>query len=552
MSIRLKIIFVVLPLMVAAVVLAAASSYFLAAASVTRIAREFLTFKAEELENYAQNQWGLLADNNLIGRPDMEEAARAAVASFARSILRSPTEAVFALDAQGNTAMAAGPAEPTVDEGVAALAQIAATTSSFLTVRVAGKDRVAAVVHFTPFNWTFLVSEDRASFYGDVEAIGRRSMEILAVAVAVAILLLLLLARFLMKPAENVVKAMRRIIESNDMSERVPVAYKDEIGQVSHTFNIMLEALSTAYAQIKHYAFDAVVAQKKEMKIRNIFQLYVPKDVIEQVFVNPERMLVGDNRVCSILFSDIRGFTSISEKMKPDELVASLNRYFGMMVDIIMAREGVVDKFIGDAIMAIFGAPVSHGNDALASVISGLEMTEALGRFNAEQKRLGAPEFKIGVGVNYGEVTVGNIGCEKKMNYTVIGDMVNLASRLEGLTKRYHQPILITQDTAEAMGNELPARIVDKVAVKGKTEGVKIYTVRRTIADVEAKAWGIHEEAVKRYYARDFTVAAEGFRETLALLPDDYPATLFLERSLAFAASPPPADWDGVEIMTEK
>jgi adenylate cyclase len=223
-----------------------------------------------------------------------------------------------------------------------------------------------------------------------------------------------------------------------------------------------------------------------------------------------------------------------------------------MMVDIIMAREGVVDKFIGDAIMAIFGAPVSHGNDALASVISGLEMTEALGRFNAEQKRLGAPEFKIGVGVNYGEVTVGNIGCEKKMNYTVIGDMVNLASRLEGLTKRYHQPILITQDTAEAMGNELPARIVDKVAVKGKTEGVKIYTVRRTIADVEAKAWGIHEEAVKRYYARDFTVAAEGFRETLALLPDDYPATLFLERSLAFAASPPPADWDGVEIMTEK
>jgi class 3 adenylate cyclase len=332
----------------------------------------------------------------------------------------------------------------------------------------------------------------------------------------------------------------------------VPVAYKDEIGQVSHTFNIMLEALSTAYAQIKHYAFDAVVAQKKEMKIRNIFQLYVPKDVIEQIFVNPEQMLVGNNRVCSILFSDIRGFTSISEKMKPDELVASLNRYFGMMVDIIMARDGVVDKFIGDAIMAIFGAPVTHGKDALDSVIAGLEMTETLDKFNTEQRRLGAPEFKIGVGVNYGEVTVGNIGCEKKMNYTVIGDMVNLASRLEGLTKRYHQPILVTQGTAEAIGNELPFRVVDKVAVKGKTEGVKILTVRRSIEGAEAKAWAVHDEAVKRYYARDFSGAAEGFREILRLVPDDFPATQFLERSLAFVASPPPADWDGVEIMTEK
>ncbi|MBL8968859.1 MAG: adenylate/guanylate cyclase domain-containing protein [Spirochaetaceae bacterium] len=557
MSIRLKIILIVLPLIMVSVVLAGMSSYFVAASSVTRVATEFLTFKASELEKYAESQWNLLAENGFVGRPDMEAAARAAVESFAGSILRSPTEAIVALDASGKVAMRSGGAggtalDPLENEATAIAALAAEAKRGFIQLKLGGKDRVAAAFPFRPFGWEFIVSEERSTFYGEVEAILRTALAILAGSALASILLLLFFARYLTRPIEEVVEAMRRIIASNDLSERVPVEYKDEIGQLSHTFNLMLGELGKAYEQIKHYAFDAVVAQKREMKIRNIFQLYVPKDVIDQVFINPEGMLVGDNRVVSILFSDIRSFTSISEKMAPDDLVTALNRYFSGMVDVIMGRGGVVDKYIGDAIMAFFGAPVRHEDDALQSVLAGLEMSEALDAFNAAQRANGGPEFHIGVGINYGVVTVGNIGCEKKMNYTVIGDMVNLASRLEGLTKKYHQQLLFSESVHMKVKDNLPCRLLDTVAVKGKSKGVRIYTARRRVEGAEAEAWVLHDRALERYYAADFAGAIAGLEKVERLLPDDYPSGLFLERARNYLKSPPPADWDGVEFLTEK
>jgi class 3 adenylate cyclase/HAMP domain-containing protein len=481
----------------------------------------------------------------------MEAAARAAVESFARSILRSQTESIAALDEKGAIAMRAGTAEPTMAETSALLA-LSSGGSGFATVKMGGSERVASYFPFKPFGWLVLVTEERGAFYGDVESILRTTIIILAAASAAAVLLLLLLARYLTQPLEDVSQAMRRIITSNDLTERVPVEYKDEIGQLSHTFNMMLGELGKAYESIKRYAFDAAVAQKKETKIRNIFQLYVPKDVIEEYFQNPESMLVGNNRLISILFSDIRSFTTISEKMEPEDLVNSLNRYFGLMVDTLMERGGVVDKYIGDAIMAIFGAPKKHTDDALRSVLAGLEMTESLEVFNLGQRERGKPEFRIGVGINYGVVTVGNIGCDKKWNYTVIGDAVNLASRLEGATKMYHQPLLMSQAVRDRVVNEVRCRQVDKIAVKGKSEGVSVFTARSMLTPDELKAWPLHEAAVEKYYARDFTAAVDGFREVLTLLPDDFPASIYLERAMSFAKSPPPEGWDGVEVLTEK
>ncbi|MCA1949379.1 MAG: adenylate/guanylate cyclase domain-containing protein [Treponema sp.] len=555
MSIRLKTIVVVMPLLIASVVLAGVSSYFSAASAVTRLAVDFLTFKAEELENYANSQWNLLVDNGFVGRSDMEQAAQTAVQSFGRSILRSSTEAIFAMDNKGSLALQIGAIGSSSDlsaELDAIQKAIPAGQRGFVTLSLGGIERVAVTFPFVPFGWQVFVSEQRQTFFGDVETIAQTTLYILLGASLISILLLLLMTGYLTRPIEKVVGVMRRIIESNNLSERVPVLYKDEIGQLSHTFNLMLEELDQAYNQIKKYAFEAVVAQKRENRIRNIFQLYVPKDVIDEVFMNPDKMLVGNNRDVSILFSDIRSFTTISEKMAPDALVNALNRYFSIMVDVIVARNGMVDKYIGDAIMAVFGAPVSHGHDAMDSVLAGLEMTEALTVFNDEQKRLGGPEFKIGVGINYGIVTVGNIGCDKKMNYTVIGDTVNLASRLEGLTKHYHQPILFSDYVYEHIKGKIPCRMVDKVAVKGKTQGVPILTARREISKTEAEAWKIHEEAVDLYYRRSFGRAAELFEKILALLPGDDIAAQYLERSHRYAKNPPPADWDGVEVMTEK
>jgi class 3 adenylate cyclase len=211
-----------------------------------------------------------------------------------------------------------------------------------------------------------------------------------------------------------------------------------------------------------------------------------------------------------------------------------------------------VDKYIGDAIMAIFGAPTKHADDVLRSVLAGLEMTESLEVFNLGQRERGKPEFRIGVGINYDVVTVGNIGCEKKMNYTVIGDAVNLASRLEGATKIYREPLLMSESVYERVKDRVACRQIDTVAVKGKTKGVRIYTARSQLAPAEAKAWPIYSEAVSAYYERDFAAASEGFSRTLALLPDDKAAALYLERSRAFSRQAPGPDWDGVEVLTEK
>jgi len=553
MSIRVKIIFVILPLIMVAVVLAGMSSYFVAASAVTQVAMDFLAFKASELEKYAEGQWNLLVDNGLVGRADMESAARAAVESFARSVLRSDTEAIIAVDPAGRTVMRAGPATPLPAEEAALAALASAGKRGFGAIRVAAKDRVAFYFPFRPFNWMVLVTEDRAAFYGAVESIARTSIAILVVSILVSVFLVLLMARFITRPLEALSRAMQKTIDENDLEQRVPVEYKDEIGQLSHTFNLMLEELGKAYKQIKLFAYGQAVAQTKERKIKLIFEKYVPKDVIDLVYGNPEDMLVGDTRILAVLFSDIRSFTSISEKMTPNDLVDTLNKYFSFMVEVIMQDHGgMVDKYIGDAIMAYWGTPKKRDDDALQSVLAGLDMLAALDNFNEWQKGRGMAPWAIGIGINYGGLTVGNIGSARKMNYTVIGDMVNLASRLEGATKRYRQPIIISESVETRVRDSLRCRHIDTVAVKGKTKGVRIYTARRALTPAEERIWKLHNEGLELYYGRKFRDAEAAFSDILALAPEDYPAAIFQERALAFAKSPPPPSWDGVEVLTEK
>jgi class 3 adenylate cyclase/HAMP domain-containing protein len=552
MSIRLKIVFIVVPLIVATLLLTGVSSYFSATNGITRIAKDFLGFKAEELANQAQSQWGLLVENNLADKPEMLAAAQAAVAGYARSILRSQTELILALDPSGAVVMSTSPVTIAPAERAALLSLAGSRATELATVRIAGTERVEKAFWFEPFGWYLMVTEARASFYSQVNEITQRTMIILLAAIVVAVGLMLLFARYLTRPLTRVVGTMKSIISTNDLSQRVRVEYRDEIGSLAQTFNLMVGELEKAYGQIKNFAFKAVLAQKREQKIRNIFQKYVPKDVIERFFQNPESMLVGENRVLSVLFSDIRNFTTISESMSPGDLVNDLNRYFNIMVDIIMARTGIVDKYIGDAIMAFFGAPVRHDDDALQSVMAGIEMGEGLVQFNRTLAAAGKPDWHIGVGINYGEVTVGNIGTEKKMDYTVIGDMVNLASRLEGLTKMYHQPLIISESLREAVKDAVPCRLLDSVAVKGKTRGVKIYTAKLALEAAEKEAWDMHNAAMGEYYRRGFARSAELFAEVGRRLPGDYASSLLRERCLVYGSNPPPEDWDGVEVMKTK
>ena len=548
---------VVLPLIVVPLILAETASYFHAVNGVTRLGRQLLGFKLGELEKFADSQWSLLVENNYAGKPDMIEAAKKAVEQYGRSIILSDSEIIFAVDEGGNIAMASSDPGLLPEETEALMRILAAENQGLQTAAIGGEERIFQSFYFTPFGWHLLISEKETTFYSDARSIAIQTIITLCVSFAAAVLLLVIITSRLTRPLGRIVQAMNTVIEKADFSSKVEVEYRDETGVLAQSFNLMTEELDKAYRQIKRYAFDAVLAGKKEERIRQIFQKYVPQNVIERFFASPEKMLVGENRKLSILFSDIRSFTTISEGMAPDDLVNSLNRYFSGQVDIIYKRKGIVDKYIGDAIMAFWGAPEKHEDDALQSVLSGLEMIESVEKFNINQRKIGKCEFHIGIGINFGEVTVGNIGSERKMDYTVIGDAVNLASRMEGLTKTYHSEILISENIFEELRRTAPSagltyRLIDTVAVKGKTQGVKIYTIKRNLSSIEQKAWPVHNQGMKLYYNRSFREAAERFMEVRGLLPGDFNAENMHKRCVDYAASPPPDNWNGVEVMKTK
>jgi adenylate cyclase len=551
-SIRIKIILVVLPLLVATLILSSLASSFSARDGITRVAVEFLDFKARDLGNFMDSQWALLVSNQLTDRSEYRSAVRRSVLSYARSLVSRDTELVFAIGEDGAIAFATG----SLSLGQEELARISALREEgrqgWIELTLGGIPRVASAFLFEPFAWYCLVSEQSAVFYRDVTAITTRNLYILAAACAASVALLLLFSRYLTGPVSRMARAMREIIGSHDLSERVDVEYKDEIGTLAHTFNVTIGELQRAYNQIKDFAFKAVVARKREQNIRNIFQKYVPPDVIERFFKNPESMLVGENRIVAVLFSDIRNFTSIAEKMKPDEMVETLNRFFTPMVEVVMRHEGYVDKYIGDAIMAVFGTPVQHEDDALRAVLSAMEMNEALVRFNEEQRRLGKPELRFGTGIIYGEVTVGNIGSEKKMDYTVIGDMVNLASRLENLTKIYKEELIFSESVYVMVHRRLPCRQLDKVAVLGASQGERIFTARARLTEQERKGWRYHNAGLQLYFQREFRKAAAYFQEVQKYVPDDVVSAQLFDRCKSYLRNPPPEDWAGVHVLTEK
>jgi len=552
LRIRSKIILIVLPLLVAALLITGIISSYSARSGLTRLAMSSMGFKAQELNKYMENQWNLLVSNNLSDDADFIEVTKDAVLSYAATLIRSDSEVIFAVDQEGRIVASTSDLEMGIQERSRLLTLSSTGRTGWVTFEADGTEMVGHAFRFEPFGWYVLVTDKAESFYREVTQITRQNFIVLGASVLVSIIFLLIFAGYLTRPLTRVVRAMKDIIQDNDLSRRVEVEYRDEIGDLANTFNIMITELDRAYSQIKEFALKAVLAQKNEHKIRNIFQRYVPKDVIDTIFENPESMLVGDNRVVAILFSDIRSFTTISEGFMPDELVKALNKYFEMMVDIIMARGGIIDKYIGDAIMAFYGAPVKHDDDPLQAVLSGLEMQQALVKFNKTQQADGKPAFHTGIGINYGVCTVGNIGSDKKMDYTIIGDMVNLGSRLEGLTKPYKQKIIFSESVHRKIEKDIPCRMIDKVQVKGKTQGENIWTAARELPERDRKAWDYHNAGMELYYRLKFDKALKYFEAVRKILPEDYVSGMFIERCERYIAAPPPSDWNGVEILTSK
>lgn len=218
--------------------------------------------------------------------------------------------------------------------------------------------------------------------------------------------------------------------------------------------------------------------EKAKNLLKQSFQRYVSAQIVEEILQSSEPVnLKGERKTVSILLSDIRGFTALSERLNPEDLVRFLNSYLSEMIDIIFEHEGTLDKFMGDAILALFGAPVGHGDDALRAVRTAVAMQEKLRELNDMWRTNGWPNIKIGIGVSTGEVVVGNIGSEKRMEYTVIGQDVNYAQRIETLTKELPADILISESTYERIKNFVQAKKYEPLTIRGKKEPIVVYGV---------------------------------------------------------------------------
>ncbi|QJB55009.1 adenylate/guanylate cyclase domain-containing protein [Pseudodesulfovibrio sp. zrk46] len=293
-----------------------------------------------------------------------------------------------------------------------------------------------------------------------------------------------------------------------------------------------------------------------EKRLQGTLARYMTKEVADQLMEAGESELGGQMKPVTIFFSDIRSFTTISEALGAHETVTMLNEYFTDMVDILFDYGGILDKYIGDAIMAVFGAPFPTGHDADNALHASVEMMRALAEFNRRQAADNKQILDIGIGLNTAEVVVGNIGSEKRMDYTVIGDGVNLASRLEGANKQYGSNILISEGTLKELQDEYVVRPADLLRVKGKTEPVAIFEVldhhtEESFPNRE-QSLKIFHKGYDAYHKADFPGALQLFEECHTLNERDRLAALYIERCRHFIESPPGDDWDGVWIMTSK
>lgn len=314
--------------------------------------------------------------------------------------------------------------------------------------------------------------------------------------------------------------------------------------QVPNLYISLSFLLLSAFLVLYQYFSES----KEKKMIRSMFQYYLMPEVVNELVQNPEKLrLGGEKRKMTILFSDIRGFTTISEKLSPETLTSLLNEYLTDMTEAVMKHKGFVDKYIGDAIMAFWGAPVLNPNQVKDACLTVLKMSEMLRNLNLKWKEKGLPELGIGVGVNTGEVIVGNIGSNARFNYTVIGDEVNFASRLEGLNKVYGTQCILSESSKKEIENDqtFVLRELDLVTVKGKTEPKLIFElITRPVDDKLTEILKEFSLGRRLYINADFKNAKTHFEKALSL-GEDGPSKVFLERC-EFLEQNPPSSWNGV------
>jgi adenylate cyclase len=319
--------------------------------------------------------------------------------------------------------------------------------------------------------------------------------------------------------------------------------------------NFIVPALFTLVPNVSLVALYRVLIEEQEKrKVRSRFQQYVPPEVVRRLLDDPERVKPRKSEI-TVLFSDIRGFTSISESLDAQELADLLNGYLTEMTRIVFRYQGTLDKYIGDAVMGFWGAPYEEPDHATRACNAALSMLARLAELQKDWRAQGQPVLDIGIGLNTGVASVGNMGSSMRLAYTAMGDAVNLASRLEGLNKEYGTRIIISESTYKVLQSDrVLVRELDMIRVKGKLLPVTIYEVLDAAAlGAEGKELlELFARGQKAYKLRDWRAAGQTFEQVLDRWPDDGPARIFLRRCEEYLAEGPEADWDGVYVMKHK
>jgi adenylate cyclase len=321
-------------------------------------------------------------------------------------------------------------------------------------------------------------------------------------------------------------------------------------------FSLVIPALTLIGSYASITSFRVIFEEREKRKIRKTFSQYLSPGVIALIEKDPQKYIRpgGEVKDLTVMFSDIRDFTTLSEGMTPDELVHLLNEYLSAMTDILFENLGTLDKYIGDAIMAFWGSPYPQEDHAYRACCCALQMTARLEELNRNWVAKGGRRISIGIGLNTGPVNVGNMGSDKRLAWTVMGDHVNLASRLEGMTKEYRARVIISEGTYAQVSHQFVAREVDKIRVKGKKKPVTIYELLAPASERQTHAALLerYNAALNAYRNQQWTEASGKFGELLALCPDDGPTQVLLQRCIEFREEAPPQDWDGVYVMKSK
>jgi adenylate cyclase len=387
-------------------------------------------------------------------------------------------------------------------------------------------------------DWTILVIIAQSDFTGLTDQFRNTILITDCIVIVVSIAFGLILAYAITRPLIRLGNEMEKL---RNMQELIPTS-PNKLGNLKLFHEVRV--LDSHFSNLE--------------KAVQGFMKFVPKEIVMDFLTEEQnggdlfKPFVSEKKV-AILFSDIESFTSISENLHPRQLISMLNVYFEEASNVIRSHQGTLDKYIGDSIMAFWNAPHDLEKYETQACRAAIEMQRVIGDLNERFSNDGLPPFNTRIGVHVGNVLVGNTGSSFRLSYTIMGDSVNLGSRLEGLNKMYGTRILISHDCKVQVDSVMTTRLVDKVAVKGKKKGVKVYELVGENVTEEASAWAQrYTDVMSAYFRKDFGVAQVKFQEYLINHPNDKSCLQMIERCKKYLQNPPDETWTGIEVMNEK